>query len=127
MTSRALIATLLVLPALLGACSKPESNARSFSFKEVNGVQEATAVVDGVHFEFDPSVEVHFGMEVAGVQVSNDGDASSVWTVAGQPYGIEEGELIVGPAHYGEVQPGDRVRISADAVEVNGELRGPLP
>ncbi len=127
MTTLGRLALLLGLLGLPYGCTRTESHSHSFRYFEVDGKVEATATIDGVRIDFDPSVEVHFSMDVGVAQVSNDGVNDNAMTVNGLPFHVQSGEFLIGGTRYGKVEAGDRVHVSAEGVTVNGEPRGELP
>ena len=120
------LSALFLFLALTG-CGQAETNFRSFRYLDVGGKTEASAIIDGVAIEFDPSVHVRFSLNTGVLEITTDGDSSEVWMVNGQPFGIEDGEFHIGKKRYGAVRSGDRVSVAADGVTVNGEARGSLP
>lgn len=119
MTVRALHPLLPCLLALLAACNRVDSTV---TFREtVDDDGGATLEVNGVVLEVEPPIVYRSTLTVT------NGETERTSTIAGEDYGVRDGEFWLGDASYGPVTDGDRVRVSADGVFVNDERRGDAP
>ena|SRR5438067_405697 len=80
--------------------------------------------LSGVEIECDPALPER--KPVAGATVASNGNGI-VWTVRGHSVQIDGEVLQIDGARFGAVHAGDKVRLQADGVRVNGEVRGQLP
>jgi hypothetical protein len=80
--------------------------------------------LSGVEIECDPALPER--KSIAGATVANDGNGI-VWTMRGHSIQIRNDVLEIDGARFGAVKAGDKVRVQADGVRVNGEVRGQLP
>jgi hypothetical protein len=55
------------------------------------------------------------------------GDNQTVVVLRGWSIVVRDGKVTVGGREYGAVAAGGKIRLAADGVRVDGELRGPLP
>ncbi len=121
----------IAIVAVTASCN-PHQASRSSSTKThvvIDAPVEATVLEHGIEIKIEQSVhyhqETHRG--VTTVDGENRRQESSSCTINGYTFGVEDGRLRIGPRKFGVVKSGDKVRIAAAGVFVNGQRRGDVP
>ncbi|MGE3174581.1 MAG: hypothetical protein AB7O97_18260 [Planctomycetota bacterium] len=115
--SRAAVFTLIALAGCGGAAA--ERTVEPFQMSVDGGKVELR--LRGVVVEVDPSVHLRH------TTVTDARGGTADQTLAGHPFGIDDGVFRIGPTTFGPVAAGDRVHVAASGVTVNGERRGDMP
>ena len=120
-----LLMSLLVILNLLAGCTDGRVAKRDGpTLPYAVLVSGAAGEVKGVEVV---RIEIGSSVRYRQATVSTTQESSMVATVNDLPFDVLGDEIRIGPKRYGPLAVGDRVKIDADGVTINGRLAGSLP
>ncbi len=112
--------SILLLTLALAACSKERT--KTYSYQDIEGAPGMMITVGAVTLEFDETIKYHYERTTDSL-----GGDSSETTINGMKFALIGDTLHFDEHEFSRIQSGDLVELGDAGIQVNGEVRWPMP